>query len=87
MRLQRGNAGASLPPEGRRTVAVVTEELTLNNGVRMPVLGLGVFQSAPEQTAAAVETALQVRYRHIDTDTGSHVHVYTHPKTTYPHTG
>ena len=67
MRLQRGNAGASLPPEGRRTVAVVTEELTLNNGVRMPVLGLGVFQSAPEQTAAAVETALQVGYRHIDT--------------------
>ena len=67
MRLQRGNAAASLPPEGRRTVAVVTEELTLNNGVRMPVLGLGVFQSAPEQTAAAVETALQVGYRHIDT--------------------
>ena len=67
MHQERGNAGASLLPEGRRTVAVVTEELTLNSGVRMSALGLGVFQSAPEQTAAAVETALQVGYRHIDT--------------------
>ncbi|KAA0118116.1 aldo/keto reductase [Mycolicibacterium sp. P9-22] len=40
---------------------------TLNNGVIMPVLGLGVFQTPPEQTVAAVETALQVGYRHIDT--------------------
>ncbi len=42
-------------------------ELVLNNGVRMPALGLGVFQSPPEETATAVETALQVGYRHIDT--------------------
>ncbi|MGO4432848.1 aldo/keto reductase [Paenarthrobacter sp. RAF9] len=42
-------------------------ELTLNNGVTMPALGLGVFQSAPEQTTAAVEAALAVGYRHIDT--------------------
>ena len=41
--------------------------LTLNNGVTLPTLGLGVFQSAPEETAAAVETALHVGYRHIDT--------------------
>ncbi|MFI8593074.1 aldo/keto reductase [Microbacterium sp. NPDC078428] len=41
--------------------------LTLNNGVVMPALGLGVFQSPPEETAAAVETALRVGYRHIDT--------------------
>ena len=41
--------------------------LTLNNGVEMPALGLGVFQSPPEETAAAVETALQVGYRHVDT--------------------
>jgi diketogulonate reductase-like aldo/keto reductase len=33
----------------------------------MPALGLGVFQSPPEETAAAVETALRVGYRHIDT--------------------
>jgi len=43
------------------------EHLTLNNGVTMPALGLGVFQSAPEETAMAVETALSLGYRHIDT--------------------
>ena len=41
--------------------------LTLNNGVTMPALGLGVFQSPPEETTAAVEAALDVGYRHIDT--------------------
>ena len=41
--------------------------LTLNNGVVMPALGFGVFQSAPEVTAQAVETALATGYRHIDT--------------------
>ncbi len=42
-------------------------ELTLNNGVTMPALGLGVFQSPPEQTTVAVEAALATGYRHIDT--------------------
>src|SRR5690625_7143856 len=42
-------------------------ELTLNNGVTMPALGFGVFQSAPEDTATAVQTALETGYRHIDT--------------------
>ncbi|WP_338682401.1 aldo/keto reductase [Streptomyces acidiscabies] len=41
--------------------------LQLNNGVTMPALGLGVFQSAPEETTAAVEAALATGYRHIDT--------------------
>ena len=40
---------------------------TLNNGVRMPALGFGVFQAEPEQTLSAVTTALQTGYRHIDT--------------------
>ena len=40
---------------------------TLNNGVEIPVLGFGVFQTAPDETIAAVETALQTGYRHIDT--------------------
>lgn len=43
------------------------EFLTLNNGVEMPSLGLGVFQSSPEDTADAVAEALRVGYRHIDT--------------------
>ncbi|GAA0964133.1 aldo/keto reductase [Frigoribacterium faeni] len=41
--------------------------ITLNNGVRMPALGLGVFQSSADETAAAVEAALRTGYRHIDT--------------------
>ncbi|WP_018763311.1 aldo/keto reductase [Arthrobacter sp. 135MFCol5.1] len=36
----------------------------------MPALGFGVFQSAPEETAVAVETALTAGYRHIDTAAG-----------------
>ena len=45
----------------------MTPALTLNNGVTMPALGLGVFQSPPEETTAAVETALRDGYRLIDT--------------------
>jgi diketogulonate reductase-like aldo/keto reductase len=45
----------------------MTPELVLNNGVTLPALGFGVFQSPPEETAAAVETAMNVGYRHVDT--------------------
>jgi diketogulonate reductase-like aldo/keto reductase len=44
-----------------------TPALTLNNAVTMPALGLGVFQSPPEETTAAVEAALRDGYRLIDT--------------------
>ncbi len=44
-----------------------TPALRLNNGVTMPALGLGVFQSPPEETVTAVETALSNGYRLIDT--------------------
>jgi diketogulonate reductase-like aldo/keto reductase len=43
------------------------ETLTLNNGVRMPALGLGVFQTPPDETRDAVRAALDAGYRHIDT--------------------
>src|ERR1700712_1700079 len=42
-------------------------DFTLNNGVTIPVLGYGVFQTPPDETVTAVETALRVGYRHIDT--------------------
>jgi len=42
-------------------------ELLLNNGVSIPAIGFGVFQSSPAETTAAVVTALEVGYRHIDT--------------------
>lgn len=41
--------------------------LTLNNGVTLPAIGLGVFQTPPDETWAAVAAALQAGYRHIDT--------------------
>jgi diketogulonate reductase-like aldo/keto reductase len=42
-------------------------ELELNSGVTLPALGLGVFQTPPEETANAVATALRTGYRHVDT--------------------
>lgn len=55
-------------------MAQLTSHLSLgskvktNNGVEMPVLGLGVYQSPPGQiTQRAVSTALNMGYRHIDT--------------------
>lgn len=44
-----------------------TPTFTLNNGVELPVIGLGVFQTPPDETVAAVSTALRTGYRHIDT--------------------
>lgn len=44
--------------------------ITLNNGVAMPVLGLGVFRTPPEHTTVAVATALDQGYRLIDTAAG-----------------
>lgn len=43
------------------------QTITLNNTVTLPMLGLGVFQAAPDATAAAVQEALRVGYRLIDT--------------------
>jgi diketogulonate reductase-like aldo/keto reductase len=45
----------------------MTPTLELNNGVTMPALGFGVFQTPPEETAASVESALRDGYRLIDT--------------------
>ena len=45
----------------------IVPALKLNNGVEMPALGLGVFQSPPEETVSAVATALRDGYRLIDT--------------------
>lgn len=43
------------------------DTITLNNGVEMPALGFGVFQTPPDETRDAVRAALDVGYRHIDT--------------------
>lgn len=41
--------------------------VTLNNGVRMPKLGYGVYQVTPEECEWCVSDALSVGYRSIDT--------------------
>lgn len=41
--------------------------ITLNNDVKIPAVGFGVYQTPPDDTATAVEVALQTGYRHIDT--------------------
>lgn len=50
------------PAEGLKSA------VTLNNGVRMPWLGLGVFQMPTDaSTASAVRSAIELGYRSIDT--------------------
>src|SRR3954451_24539842 len=42
-------------------------DIPLNDGHSIPQLGFGVFQIDPGETAAAVQRALELGYRHIDT--------------------
>jgi 2,5-diketo-D-gluconate reductase A len=41
--------------------------ISLNNGVDLPAVGLGVYRASPEETAGAVIAALQFGYRMTDT--------------------
>jgi 2,5-diketo-D-gluconate reductase A len=41
--------------------------IALNSGASIPQLGFGVFQIDPKDTAATVQTAFEIGYRHIDT--------------------
>ncbi|WP_138347572.1 MULTISPECIES: aldo/keto reductase [Roseburia] len=43
------------------------EYVTLNNGVKMPILGYGVYQVTKEECERCVLDALKVGYRAIDT--------------------
>ena len=42
-------------------------ELTLNNGVKIPQLGLGTWFVDDDKAADAVKAAVKLGYRHIDT--------------------
>ena len=46
------------------------DNVTLNNGVEMPILGFGVYQIEPEDTERCVVDALAAGYRHLDTAAG-----------------
>jgi len=50
------------------------KHLTLKNGEIIPALGFGTWQIKDEQCTEAVNTALSVGYRHIDTADGYHNH-------------
>ena len=43
------------------------EYFVLNNGIKMPKLGYGVYQTPAEETKEAVLNAIEVGYRSIDT--------------------
>ena len=43
------------------------ENVKLNNGVEMPILGFGVYQIPKEETKKCVLDAIKVGYRAIDT--------------------
>ncbi|MGN6608221.1 MAG: aldo/keto reductase [Jatrophihabitans sp.] len=54
----------------RREGQIVTgpvPDILLNNGVRIPQFGFGVFQIKPEDTVEATLRAFEAGYRHIDT--------------------
>jgi 2,5-diketo-D-gluconate reductase A len=47
--------------------ATLARRVTLDGGVPIPQVGLGVFQVPSDQAQAVVEQALEVGYRHVDT--------------------
>ncbi|OBK76506.1 aldo/keto reductase [Mycobacterium sp. 1164985.4] len=46
---------------------MASPSITLNDGNSIPQVGLGVWQTPPEDTERAVATAFEAGYRHIDT--------------------
>ncbi|RMC39180.1 aldo/keto reductase [Lactobacillus sp. ESL0225] len=46
---------------------ILNENLTLNNGVKIPKLALGTWQISNQQVTDVVKMAIQMGYRHIDT--------------------
>jgi hypothetical protein len=71
--LRRGGTGAPRhdPPATPRLKGTfpmsAVPHFTLNNGVEIPAIGFGVFQTPPDETRDAVTAALSAGYRHIDT--------------------
>ena len=49
-----------------RQEVFIMDYVTLNNGVKMPKLGYGVYQTPPEETERCVLEAIETGYRSID---------------------
>ncbi|KAH9922985.1 NADP-dependent oxidoreductase domain-containing protein [Fomitopsis serialis] len=52
--------------QGVRNVSSLPEHYTLPSGNKIPSVALGVWQASPGEVGAAVKTALNAGYRHID---------------------
>ena len=48
-------------------MSIFDETITLNNGVKIPKLALGVWKISDDKVADAVKSAVDIGYRHIDT--------------------
>jgi 2,5-diketo-D-gluconate reductase A len=55
------------PAKGKELAVTTIPEILLSSGHRIPQFGFGVFLVEPKDTEAAVSSALEAGYRHIDT--------------------